>query len=87
MQNLKEDLVGDLFHTGAIRSFSLEVRDGHAKIIYTLLDGSKGVVHTKRGEPKEYRIETALKLLRGLGLTDVRVDMSHWAMGQRGFGF
>lgn len=83
MQNLKEDLVADLFRTGAIRAFSLEVRDGHACIVYTLLDGTKGVVHTKRGEAKEYRIETALRFLRSLGLAAVMVEMTGWSLTQK----
>ena len=87
MQNLREDLVADLFRTGAIRAFCLEVRDGHATIVYTLLDGTRGVVHTKRGEAKEYRIETALRLLRSLGLVSVSVEMSGWSLDQRGLGF
>lgn len=87
MQNLREDLVSDLFRTGAIRAFSLEVRDGHAVIVYTMLDGTKGVVHTKRGVAKEYRIETALRLLRTLGLVSVTVEMNGWTVDQRGLGF
>lgn len=84
MQNLKEDLVADLFRTGAIRAFCLEVRNGHANIVYTLLDGTKGVVHTKRGEAKDYRIETALRFLRSLGLAAVSVEMSGWTLDQKG---
>lgn len=83
MQNLREDLVADLFRTGAIRAFALEVRDGHANIVYTMLDGTKGVVHTKRGEAKEYRLETALRLLRSLGLVAVTVEMSGWSLDQK----
>lgn len=81
---MKEDLVGDLFGTGAIKGFRIEVREGQALIHYTLLDGTPGCVHTKRGQPKQYRIETALKFLRGLGVVSVNVEMSAWSLNQPG---
>lgn len=83
MQQLKEDFVADLFRTGAVKSFSLEIRDGHAKIAYKLMDGTMGMVHTKRNEPKQYRIETALRFLRGLGLASVTVEMAGWTLDQK----
>lgn len=84
MQNLKEDLVSDLFRTGAIKAFSLEIREGQALIHYKMLDGTPGCIHTKRGQPKEYRIETALRFLRSLGVAGVTVDMAAWSVGQKG---
>lgn len=79
--------MAELFHTGAIRALSLEIREGHANIVYTLPDGTKGIIHTKRGAPKPYRIETALRLLRSLGLASVTVEMAGWSLDQRGLGF
>lgn len=86
MEDLKEDIFAQIVGAGLVRSVSLEVRDGHASIVYRLIEGGTGSVHTKRGEVKQYRIETALRLLRSLGITSVAVDMSTWSVGQLGFG-
>jgi hypothetical protein len=45
-------------------------------IQYQLTDGQRGLVETKRGVDKVYRVETALNLLRKLGLKDVVVDLA-----------
>ncbi|ECV5707798.1 hypothetical protein F2K45_24530 [Salmonella enterica subsp. enterica] len=77
--NLKEDIFADLYHAGALGSVCVEMRPGHAVVSYKLVaDGSKGYVHTKRGEVKQYRAETALRTLYFIGLRGVQVDFSGW---------
>lgn len=79
MQNLKEDMFGQMFQAGYIRSVCLEVRDGHAAITYQLAEGGNGTIHTKRGEVKQYRVETALRFLWCIGMDSVKVDMKGWS--------
>ena len=86
MEDLKEDIFAQIVAAGLVRSVSVEVRDGHASIVYKLIEGGGGAVHTKRGEVKQYRVETALRLLRSLGITSVTVEMSAWSVGQLGLG-
>jgi hypothetical protein len=82
MQNLREDVFAQTFAIGAVRSVSLHVRGGHVNVAYKLQDGSEGVVHTKRGVPKDYRIQTALKMLKQLGVSLVSVDLTSWSLDQ-----
>lgn len=74
-----------LFTTGGIKFVDLRLGpDGRAVVIYTLLNGSQGLVHTKRGGVKYYKPETALRFLRELGCASVKVDMTGWQLnGQR----
>lgn len=83
MDKVREDVFEQLFQKGAIRAVSLEMHDAHARIVYVAGDGSIGSIHTKRGQVKEYRTDTALRFLRGLGLANVTVDMSKWQLDQQ----
>lgn len=79
MQNLTEEMFGQMVAAGYIGSVTLEVREAHAVITYQLMEGALGTVHTKRGQIKQYRTETALRVLWCMGLDSVKVDMSHWS--------
>lgn len=76
---LKEDVFRHLFETGAIKYVDLQLgADGRAVVIYTQLNGAVGLVHTKRGDVKHYKPETAMRFLRECGLASVKVDMAAW---------
>lgn len=76
---LKEDVFGQLFASGAVRYVDVQIApDGRAMVLYTLNTGVQGFVHTKRGQVKLYKPETALRLLRTLGLVSVKVEMKDW---------
>lgn len=79
---MREDVLGQVFRAGGIRSLSLTVVDGRALVSYVAGDGTPGCVHTKAGNPKYYRIETALRFLRELGVESVTVDMARWTASQ-----
>lgn len=77
--NLKEDMFAQLYHAGALGAVTVRVYPGHAIVSFKLLaDGAEGVIHTKRGEVKQYRVETALRTLWSIGLHDVAVDLRGW---------
>lgn len=77
---LREDVFAQLFASGAIRYVDMEIGpDGRAMIRYTMQNGVLGVVHTKRGEVKRYKSETALRVLRLLGIVTLKVDMKDWS--------
>ena len=78
MRDMREDVFAQVFELGSIQSVQLVIINANARIAYTCLDSSTGVIHTKRGAVKEYRIETALRFLRHLGVNDVHVDMTGW---------
>jgi hypothetical protein len=80
MNNLREEVFDQVFRAGAIRSVRLVVRDGRASVVYVTGEGVDGVVYTKRGDVKFYRIETALVFLRRIGAGVVEVDMRSWAL-------
>lgn len=84
MENLREEVFEQMFRAGAIRNVTLVIRDARASISYVVGEGSSGVIFTKRGQVKLYRIETALVFLRGCGLAAVEVDMAGWHLGQSG---
>ncbi|WP_404995477.1 hypothetical protein [Cupriavidus pauculus] len=75
---VREDAFVLLYQTGAVRSVTIELGDNGATIAFATNDGSGGVVFTKRGAPKRYRLDTAARLLRGLGIASVALDMRHW---------
>lgn len=76
---LKEDVFGQLFASGAVRYVDVHISpDGRAMVLYTMQNGVQGFVHTKRGQVKLYKPETALRLLRTLGLVTVKVEMKDW---------
>lgn len=76
---LREDVFGQLFSSGGVRFVDIQIAaDGRALIIYTLNTGAQGYIHTKRGELKRYKPETALRLIRGLGAITVKVEMRDW---------
>lgn len=77
--NLREDMFAQLYQAGALGEVRVELHKGYATVVFKLLaDGVQGVVHTKRGEVKQYRVETALRTLWSIGLESVPVDMRGW---------
>jgi len=76
---LREDVFAQLFTSGAVRFVDMELGpDGRAVIRYTMQNGVLGVVHTKPGEIKRYKPETALRALRLLGIVSLKVEMKDW---------
>ncbi|MBN3784579.1 hypothetical protein G3O06_44795 [Burkholderia sp. Ac-20345] len=75
-------MLTQVFRAGGIRSLTVVVVNGRAWVSYLAGDGSKGCVHTKAGHVKYYRIETALKFVRQLGVESVTVDMTCWTGSQ-----
>lgn len=76
-EKMREDVFQHVFSTGAIRSVSLSLdSQGRALVVYVQLDGATGSIYTKRGGLKLYRVETALRMLRGLGVATLTVDMT-----------
>lgn len=87
MEKMREEVFDQVFRAGAIRSVRLVVRDGRASVVYVTGEGVDGVIYTKRGEVKFYRVETGLMFLRRVGVAVVEVDMRLWALdGQSTFG-
>ncbi len=82
MQNLREDVFVQLFRAGGIRSVTGTIHDGRSTIGYVTGDGVTGSIYTKRGDVKQYRIETAFHFLRDAGAHTVMVDMHTWHPGQ-----
>lgn len=76
---LREDVFAQLFASGAVRYVDIElVADGRAMIRYTMQNGVQGVVHTKRGQVKRCKPETALRALRLLGVASLKIEMKDW---------
>ncbi|MFC0170782.1 hypothetical protein ACFFKC_22200, partial [Pseudoduganella danionis] len=72
-----EEIFTTFYKVGAVRSVSIVLQDAErARIAYQFNTGGRDVVHTKRGQPKDYRIGTALKFVRGLGIEAVTTDLS-----------
>ena len=84
MPKMREEVFEQVFRAGAIKSVKLVVCNGRAVINYVTGENVDGCVHTKRGEAKQYRIETALRFLRSVGLVAVEVDMWAWSPDQAG---
>lgn len=77
--NLREDMFAQLYQAGALGDVCIRLHRGYATVCYKLVaDGALGCVHTKRGEVKQYRVETALRTLWAIGLEAVPVDMKGW---------
>lgn len=85
MDQLKEDVFSQLFAAGSVKWVDVRlVSDGRAIIAYTLQNGTQGFVFTKRGQVKHYKADTALRFLRSVGLSSVKVEMAAWDLsGQR----
>lgn len=82
MANLREDVFREVFRSGGIRSVSVAYQDARVVIRYTKGDGVEGVIHSKRGAVKLYRVETAFKFLRDAGVMSVLVDLQSMAAEQ-----
>ena len=77
MLNQTEEVFGTFYKAGAVQSVAVVLEDlERAHIAYEFNTGRRGLVHTKRGQPKVYRIATALKFLHGLGIEAVTTDLS-----------
>lgn len=77
MSKITEDVFAAFNTAGAFRGVSLVLLDDqHAHIGYETNTGLHNVIHTARGQPKDYRIDTALKFLRGLGILNVTADLA-----------
>ncbi|KWW38199.1 hypothetical protein AU374_00985 [Cupriavidus metallidurans] len=84
MAQIREDAFAEFFHAGGIRNVVLVIEQGRARIAFSTSEGPRtGVIVTKRGEVKSYRVETALAFLRRLGLAQVLIDMQHWELRQQ----
>lgn len=81
MLDMREDVLSQVFRAGGIRSLTVVVVDGRAQVSYVTGEGIKGAVQTKAGHVKLYRVETALRFLRELGVESCSVDMSRWSLG------
>lgn len=80
---LREDVFAQLFAAGVVRYVDMEIGpDGRAVIRYTMQNGVLGVIHTKRGEVKRYKAETALRALRLFGIATMKIDMKDWQPNQ-----
>lgn len=78
---LREEGFSQIFASGGVRAVEMTMDSaGRAVIAYTLQTGVQGVVHTKRGDVKQYKPETAMRFLRSIGLARVCVDMSAWCL-------
>lgn len=76
----KEDVFLTLMTSGACVSFSIDLdADGFAVLSCDTNNG-RFVVHTKRGEVKKYKVETALKFLRFFGFHSVSINMADWRL-------
>lgn len=80
MMEMREEVFEQVYRAGAIRSVCVIVQHGRASIHYISGDGVQGMVFTKRGDLKLYRVETALMTLRRAGVTEVAIDMSGWTV-------
>lgn len=78
---LREEGFSQIFASGGVRAVEMTMDSaGRVVIAYTLQTGVQGVVHTKRGDVKQYKPETAMRFLRSVGLARVCVDMSAWCL-------
>ena len=75
MDKTRQEVFEQLVRAGAVVSVALLTVDGFAVVEFVTQDGSTGNVFTKRGDVKHYRVETALRLLRSLGFSSVRVAL------------
>ena len=80
MDDTRQDVFETLFRAGAIRSVRVSMLNGMAVISFVTTDGVEGNIYTKRGQVKKYRIETALRTLRAVGMAAVEVDMKGWSL-------
>lgn len=80
MLDMREDVLTQVFRAGGIRSLTVVVVDGRALVSYVTGEGISGSIQTKAGHLKHYRVETALRFLRELGVESCSVDMSRWAL-------
>ncbi len=77
---LTEDVFLHLVRIDAVRLVRLVVdQHGMSQLCFSLVGSDlEGLVYTQRRTVKKYRIETALRLVRGCGLCHVPVDLSAW---------
>lgn len=83
MPKMKEEVFEAVFRTGAVKSVKLVPTGLNFIITYHVGDVS-GCIHTQRGEPKPYRIATAMRFLKRIGLADVGIDMRGWSPDRPG---
>lgn len=80
MDQFREEVFEQIFRSGSIKSVGLQVGvNGRAVVVYVMQNGTTGMIYTKRGEIKNYRIETALRFVRSVGLVSVIVEMKNWS--------
>lgn len=78
-----EHVLNYLLSARAVRSIRLAVIDQAATrchIVFMRKDGEAGHVVTRRGQPKVYRLSTAVALLNSLGVTACSVDRKQAGM-------
>lgn len=82
---LREDSFSQIFASGGVRTVEMKLDSaGRAVVVYTLQTGAQGLVHTKRGELKHYKPETAMRFLRSLGCARICIDLSAWTLSSGG---
>lgn len=66
-----------MFKEGLIKSVRLfcASQDGMVAIEIFTIRGHQTLIYTKRGDLKRWRVETCLRWLRGLGISEVVHDM------------
>lgn len=81
-----ENVFVSLFHAGGIRSVSLAVFEKNdavqVTINYVTGAGSRGSIFTKRAELKFYRLDTAYRFLKDIGLVRFTSELDSWEVGQ-----
>jgi hypothetical protein len=78
--HMQEGVLATVFASGGIHSVSVSiVTGGRALVSYVTREGEAGCIYTKAGKPKMYRIETALRVLRSLGVDSCLVELAAWS--------
>lgn len=82
MVSMREDVLTQVFRAGGIRAVSVALISGRAVVQFVTGEGVAGVVQTKAGHVKSYRVETALRFLAELGVESCTVDLVRMNAGQ-----
>jgi hypothetical protein len=75
---MREDVLKQVFRAGGIEGLLLIMQAGRALIGFRTGEGVGGVVHTKVGRAKLYRVETAMRFLAEMGAEHCFVDLKRF---------
>jgi hypothetical protein len=77
---LQEAVFRELVQLGSVESVELEMQpDGRNVVVsYRLASGARGLLFTRRGKVKTYRLDTALRFLRGCGVVLLTLTLNLW---------